>query len=146
MKLASNSSATTREGRLEQLRRDRAASRVIREAFPEVRQLRIELKFEGSHPHMPTSQLHELYPPARAFFAYPCPYAGCDGHYDLSAAVRTAIEGEPHVVDGMVECGGSRPRDPTSRQSCLLQLHYQVRAQCEEKPRSRTRGRDAEAV
>jgi hypothetical protein len=131
MKLGSQSSAAAREGRADQLRRDRAGSQAMRAVFPTVRRLRIELRFEGSHPGTPTSQLHELYPPAQAFFAYPCPYAGCDGHFDLSAAVRAAIDAELHVAEGKIECGGSRPRDHGSRQACLLQLHYQISAVCE---------------
>ncbi len=130
MKLASGKPAAAREGRTEQLRRDRAGTQAIRIVYPAVQQLRIELRFGGSHPNTPTSQLHELYPPARAFFSYPCPHAGCDGHFDLSDAVRAAIDADSHVVNGVVECKGSRPRDHTSRQSCLLQLHYGIRAAC----------------
>ena len=138
MKLASGNSAAAREGRAEQLRRDRAGSPPMRAVFPAVQQLRIELKFESSHPNTPTSQLHELYPPARAFFSYPCPHAGCDGHFDLSAAVRAAIDGNLHVAEGIVECRGSRPRDHASRQACLLQLHYEISAVREEKPPLKT--------
>ncbi len=140
MKLASGNSAAARDGRAEQLRRDRAGSQAMRAAFPAVHQLRIELKFGGAQPNTPASQLHELYPPARAFFAYPCPHAGCDGHFDLSTAVRAAVDGDVHVAEGVVECGGTRPRDHASRQACLLQIHYQVSAICDEKPRSKVRG------
>ena len=108
----------------------------MRAAFPTVRQLRIELKFEGSQPNTPASQSHVLYPPARAFFGYPCPYANCDGHFDLSGAVKAAIEGESHVSEGTIECGGSRARDHASKQPCLLQLNYEVTALCEQKTRS----------
>ena len=135
MRLASGNSAAAREGRAEQLRRERAGSQTMRAVFPAVQQLRIGLKFAGSYPNTPTSQLHELYPPARAFFSYPCPYAGCDGHFDLSAAVKAAIDGESHLAEGMVECTGSRPRDHASRQACLLELHYEISAVREEKPR-----------
>lgn len=135
MKTASGNSAAAREGRAEQLRRDRAGSQAMRAAFPAVQQLRIELKFEGSHPNTPVSQLHELYPPARAFFAYPCPHAGCDGHFDLSGVVRTALDGGLRVAEGMMQCMGSRPRDHESRQPCLLQLHYEIKAVCEERTR-----------
>ena len=139
MKLASGNSASTREGRMDQLRRDRAGSQVMRAAFPHVQQLRIELKFAGSHPNTPTSQLHELYPPARAYFTYPCPYAGCDGHFDLGTAVKAVIEGKLPLSDGTAECTGSRPRDYASRQACQLQLHYEVQATYEDKPRGRLR-------
>lgn len=127
MKLAPISSAALGERRMDQLRRDRAGSQVMRAAFPSVQTLRLELTFGGSQPNMPTPQLHLLYPPARAFFVYPCPYPGCDGHFDLSAAARCAIA-SAHLSEGTLECGGSRPLDRTSRQSCLLQLRYHVEA------------------
>lgn len=133
MKLAPANSAGVREARTDQLRRDRAGSQVMRAAFPSVQKLRLQLKFAGSHPNVPTPQLHELYPPARAFFTYPCPYPGCDGYFDLSTAVRSAIAAASHLSQGTIECGGSRPRDHASRQSCLLQLRYEVEARCDDK-------------
>lgn len=128
MKLATGNAAAVREARGEKLRRDRASSQIIRAAFPSIQKLRLELTFSGSHPNIPAPQLHELYPPARAFFIYPCPYSGCDGHFDLSAAVSSAIGGKGHIVTGTMECGGSRPRDHLSRQSCLLHLTFDVKA------------------
>jgi hypothetical protein len=141
LKFASGNSAATREGRAEQLRRNRAGAQAMRAAFPSVRQLRIGLKFGGAHPNMPAAQLHEIYPPARAFFFYPCPYAGCDGCFDLSAAVKTAIDGELHVTEGLMVCSGSRPRDYASRQECQLNLHYEIRAFAEDAARPKARGR-----
>src|SRR5215467_10293588 len=100
MKLAAGYPAVTREGRMDQLRRDRASSQAMRAAFPTVRQLRIELKFEGSQPNTPASQSHVLYPPARAFFGYPCPYADCDGHFDLGEAVKAALADKSNASAG----------------------------------------------
>lgn len=128
MKVAPAKSADVREARVDQLRRDRAASQAMRAAFPSVKKLRLAFTFSGSHQDMPTPQRHELYPAARAFFTYPCPYPGCDGHFDLSMVVRSAIEGSSHLAQGAIECGGSRPRDYASRQSCLLELRYEVDA------------------
>jgi hypothetical protein len=132
MKLAPANSAALREARIDQLRRGRAGSQVMRAAFPSVQRLRLELTFAGSHPNMPVPQLHELYPAARAFFTYPCPYPGCDGHFDLTTAVSSAIGGASHLAEGTMECSGSRPRDHASRQSCLLQLRYEVEALCDD--------------
>jgi hypothetical protein len=122
---------------MDRLRRERAGSLAMRAAYPAVLQLRIELKFASSDPNTPTPQAHVLYPPARAFFSYPCPHANCDGHFDLTAAVRGAIEGEAPIAQGMLECGGSRARDHGSKQLCLLQLHYGVSATYE--PRGKLR-------
>lgn len=117
---------------MDQLRRDRATAQVLRAAFPTIQQLRIELKFEGSSPSAPTPQLHLLYPSARAFFEYPCPYSDCDGQFDLGGAVRVSLADATHCAEGVLECRGSRRRDHASRQPCGLQLVYRVTAICEQ--------------
>jgi hypothetical protein len=128
MRLAHAKPAATREGRLEQLRRDRSASQAVRTAFPSVHQLRIELKFEGPFSNTPASQSHVLYPPARAFFSYACPYSDCDGHFDLGGAVKAALSHKSNMSAGVLECGGVRPRDHASKQPCHLQILYEITA------------------
>jgi hypothetical protein len=128
MKFAHASQATTRQGRADQLRRDRSSAQVLRAAFPGVYQLRIDLKFDGPFSNTPTSQSHMLYPPARAFFGYACPYSDCDGHFDLEDAVKAALANKSNVSAGVLECHGSRARDHASKQPCLLQIHYEVTA------------------
>jgi len=128
MRLAHAHQANTRQGRMDQLRRERSNAQVLRVVFPSIHQLRIELKFEGPFSNTPTSQSHVLYPPARAFFDYPCPYSDCDGHFDLEDAVKAALADDSHAATGTLECHGSRARDHASRQPCLLQILYQVTA------------------
>ena len=123
-------SAATRQERMDQLRRDRATASVLRAAFPAVQQLRIELKFQGPGSGVPTPQSHLLYPPARAFFEYPCPYSDCDGQFDLANAVTAALADAAHRVEGVLACHGSRGHEPTSRRPCQLQLVYEVTATC----------------
>jgi hypothetical protein len=126
-------SSATRQERTEQLRHDRATAPRLRAAFPAVQQLRIEFKFEGSRfegpsTSAPTPQSHVLYPPAAAFFEYPCPYWDCDGRFDLGGAVKTALADATHRAEGQLECGGSRVGDLASRRPCLLRLFYEVSA------------------
>jgi len=121
-------SAATRLGRLDQLRRDRAAAQVLRTAFPTLHHLRIEMKFQGTDSSAPTPQSHVLYPPARAFFEYRCPYSNCDGQFDLGAAVGAALTDAQHRSQGVLECRGWRGHDHSSRRPCLLQLIYEVTA------------------
>jgi hypothetical protein len=118
---------------MDRLRRDRAAAQVLRAAFPTVQQLRIQLKFEGAGVTTPTAQAHVLYPPARAFFEYPCPYSDCDGQFDLGSAVAVALAQASHATEGVLECCGLRARDHASKQPCLLHLVYEVTATCREK-------------
>jgi len=121
-------SAATRQGQVDQLRRDRASAPVLRTAFPTLQHLRIELRFQGSGASVPTPQTHRLYPPARAFFEYRCPYSDCDGQFDLDGAVKAALSDAMHRAEGLLECQGSRGQDHTSRRPCLLQLVYEVTA------------------
>ena len=112
----------------DQLRRDRATAQVLRVVFPTLQHLRIEFSFRGPTVGTPTAQSHVLYPPARAFFEYRCPYSDCDGQFDLGSAVKAALADSTHRAHGALECRGSRGRDPTSRRPCMLELIYDVTA------------------
>jgi hypothetical protein len=135
MRLAASRILDARELRAEQLRRARAASLSLRVAFPTVQQLRLELKFSGATANSPGSQSHVLHPPARAFFTFPCPYANCDGQYDLTAAVNAALEDPAYRAEGMLECRGLRAQKYDSKQPCQLHLIYTVTATHPVKPR-----------
>lgn len=126
MKLAALSSTAARHERADRLRRDRAAALALRAVYPAVQQLRLELKFESTA-NTPASQSHVLHPPARAFFTFPCPYADCDGQFDLIFAVNAALEDPAHYAEGVLECAGVRARY-ASRQTCGLHLAYSVTA------------------
>jgi hypothetical protein len=104
---------------------------MLRAAFPAVEQLRIELKFAGPGLSAPTPQSHLLYPPARAFFEYPCPYSDCTGQFNLAGAVTAAMANPTHQTEGVLECDGSRGGNQSSR-PCLLRVVYKVTASIEQ--------------
>jgi hypothetical protein len=131
MKLALVSAAAARQERRERLRRDRAAALTLRAVFPAVAQLRLELVFESTASSTPARQSHVLHPPARAFFEFPCPYADCDGQFDLTGAVNAAMADPNLRAEGMLECVGRRARDLGSKQACQLRLIYTVTALCQ---------------
>jgi hypothetical protein len=110
---------------MDRLRRDRGAAPQLRVAFPAVQQLRLELKFEGPTTNIPAPQSHVLHPPARAFFEFPCPYADCDGHFDLSEVVTVALTDRLPKAEGVLVCPGQRPDRRTSRTPCELRLNYE---------------------
>jgi len=118
----------TPESRGERLRRSRAAALPLRTTFPSVQQLRLEFRFEGTASHTPAAQLHQLYPPARAFFEFPCPHADCDGQFDLTEVVRRTVADHAHASRGTIVCSGCRAFDHSSRQPCGLNLVYSVTA------------------
>src|ERR1700726_2136466 len=121
-------SAAARQERMDRLRRDRAAALALRVAFPAVQYLRLELKFESTTSSTPTLQSHVLHPPARAFFEFPCPYADCDGQFDLNAAATSVLASSAHHAEGEIECPGVRARDRMGRQACHLRVLYKFTA------------------
>lgn len=118
----------SRQERAERLRRERGAARALRVAFPAIQQLRLELTFESSASNTPVPQSHVLHPAARAFFEFPCPYADCDGAFDLTAAVDTALANRTGETRGVLECRGQRPEQHGSRRPCKLRLIYAITA------------------
>ena len=110
---------------MDRMRRNRAAAPQLRVAFPAVQQLRLELKFEGQTTNIPASQSHVLHPPARAFFEFPCPYADCDGQFDLTSVVNLLLADRISKAEGVLKCQGHRPDRRTTRAPCQLHLNYE---------------------
>lgn len=130
MRLGHARGAGTRQDRFVQLRRDREAAPKLGAMFPAVEQLRFELRFEGSGTSTPVPQSHVLHPPARAYFAFRCPYADCDGRFELASAVHAAVQDPSHRIEGVLECAGSRASDFAARPPCRLRLHFTLTAVC----------------
>jgi hypothetical protein len=110
---------------MDRLRRDRAAAPQLRAAFPAVQLLRLELKFAGTTTNIPASQSHLLHPPARAFFEFPCPYADCDGQFDLTGAANRLLADRTSKAEGVLKCQGHRPDRNVTRIPCQLNLNYE---------------------
>ncbi len=128
MRLNPLTAAAAREERAGRLRRDRAAAQTLRSAFPSVQQLRLDMEFEGGLANTPTPQSHVLHPPARAYFTFACPYADCDGQFDLTEAVNAALAGRSSQAEGVLQCSGARVGRSASRQPCLLRLMHRITA------------------
>lgn len=128
MKLALVTPAARRQERRERLRRSHATALALREVFPGLQQLRLEFVFRGPTSTTPAMQSRTLHAAAPAFFAFPCPYADCDGEFDLSTAVSAAIADPTHHTTGELECTGRRPMRTGPSELCRLPLNYTVTA------------------
>jgi hypothetical protein len=115
--------------RKERMRRAREAAQTLRSAFPHATLVNIQLQFlpAAAPPH--ASQSFVMYPAARAFFEYPCPYGDCDGIYQLGAAAVQALGQGNSPVSGTLECAGVRSRDGLQRQACGLPVSYTITVQ-----------------
>lgn len=116
--------------RREQWQRERAQSEPMRTAWPQVEQLRFDMQFHDTTTVIaPSAQSHVLNPPSRAFFRFPCPYADCDGEFDLSAAVLSLLGSHKPKVATKLKCEGVRPRNRLSGDCCGLDLECRLLAQ-----------------
>jgi hypothetical protein len=102
---------------------------VLRSAFPELERLRIELSFVDASSTSPASQVHTLYPAARAFFTYRCPHSDCGGEFELADIIRTAVSDRMHEAHGALLCTGVRPAERGSKRACELRLVYAISAE-----------------
>ena len=118
------SSASGRNQLREKQRRDRATAQAMRNAYPQFASLRLEFDFSEPETSAPAPQVLVLHPPSQAYFVFSCPYADCDGEFDLTTEVAAlARSGEPSC-EGHQRCGGQRARDARGRMPCDLTLDY----------------------
>jgi hypothetical protein len=97
-------------------------------AYPEFTSLRLVFDFSDAGPFTPAPQVAVLHPPARAYFAFPCPYADCDGEFDLSGTIAALARDRQASCEGRLNCGGHRNRDEKGRAPCQLTLAYTIEA------------------
>ena len=114
--------------REERLRKSRARAQTLRSSFPSASLVEVRLQFLPATTPPHAEQSFKLYPGARAFFGYPCPYGDCDGIYELGPEADRALTGHSSCVTGTLECGGVRSRDGLSKQPCGLRVTYRIAA------------------
>lgn len=135
MKLASRKPVSTSEWRRGQMQTDRTRAPAMRELWPQLGHLRIELNFVDRSERSPSPQLHSFYPAARAFFRFACPCAECDGDFDLTSAVNALLADAgkgPLTADrsapGHLLCQGIHLRDRENSKPCQMALTFNLTA------------------
>ncbi len=121
-------SANSRNQLRERQRRDRATAQVMRNLYPQFASLKLEFGFSEPDPDAaaPAPHLLVMHPPSQAYFVFPCPYADCDGEFDLGSVVaELARSNQPHS-HGTLKCSGQRVRDKSGRTPCQLTLEYTI--------------------
>jgi hypothetical protein len=110
---------------------DREKTSTLRDDFPSVGVIHVNLGFSEHYP-LPSPQLHSLYPAARAFFRFACPCADCDGEFDLGTVVAELVTaGAPakrtgRSVTGRNMCQGIHWRDSEHSEACHIELSFRV--------------------
>jgi hypothetical protein len=118
--------ASARNQLRERQRRDRAAAQSLRVRYAHWASLRIEFNFGDRAGTAPAPHLMVMHPPSQAYFVFPCPYADCDGEFDLTAAVTEVARASSERHEGVLTCAGHRTRDRNGRLPCQLTLEYTI--------------------
>jgi hypothetical protein len=101
-------------------------SKELRVQFPQLSSVRLDFAFSDETSQPPAPQSIVLHPPARAYFVYPCPYASCNGEFDLAAPVAdVADKGHEHAA-GHTRCKGERVRGRQGKTPCDLHIEYSI--------------------
>jgi hypothetical protein len=115
--------------RRDQLVKERTRAASLRQIFPQIEQLRIELSFSDARGRAHSSQVHTLYPAARAFFRFACTCTDCDGDYDLDSAVTALLRNTSkgtRSARGTLICDGTRRDLPRDGATCSIRIDYQL--------------------
>ena len=112
----------------EMWRRAYADAHSLRERFPKVDQIVLDIAFiDPKRLGTYSPQLHSFSASAKAFFAIACPRTLClEGGFDLDAIVRTVLAGEARTSAGSLECQGWIDPTHPGKTHCLLQMHYRL--------------------
>jgi hypothetical protein len=125
MKQTSLSPEAARNLLREKQRRNRLAAKELRVQYPQFATIRVELVFDDEASQPPAPQSIVLHPPARAYFVYPCPYAGCTGEIDLAANVDHIAEQGKTRATGHTRCNGQR-HGRQAKGPCYLHIKYSI--------------------
>ena len=110
----------------EKQRRNRMAAKELRVQFPDLASIRIDFAFSDESLQPPAPQSIVLHPPARAYFVYPCPYASCNGEFDLAAPVTDVAKQGHDSAAGHTTCKGERVRGRLGKTPCDLHVEYSI--------------------
>ena len=108
---------------------DRMQAPMMRDRYAGVARLQVDLSFGAAAGTAPSAQSHSFYPPARAFFRFPCPCSECDGEFDLSTGVdELAAVRQPalRTASGRLDCEGVRYRERVNASPCRLSLSWRL--------------------
>jgi hypothetical protein len=119
-----SSNRKTPVDRRDELRQARAAAPTLRSACPDAAVVRVELAFEEDSGPAHAPQAFSVYPPAKAYFVYACPFGDCDGVYDLNRIALDALESGKGKARGKLMCTGTRSRNGKSGCPCELAATY----------------------
>lgn len=128
MRFSRNQKKVAQWDRRAEMLKGRAAAVKLDAVRPGLESVDVELRFEPVDGLAHADQLFSLFPAAKAYFVYPCPFGDCDGLYDLQSRVLTALEGKKSSASDSLKCTGARIRNGVPGSACELQMSFTIQA------------------
>jgi hypothetical protein len=116
--------------RRERRQQEFSRSPALRDRFPSLGEVRIELTFADETALPPSMQSYCYFPAARAFFRYACPCHACSGEFDVGSIVAAAADGSargPRDLSETLSCAGVRAHG-TESVPCPIKVAVRVHA------------------
>lgn len=129
MRIVSRTTRSLLEQKREKSLRKRAAAGALAKSFPQLEQVRVQLRFAATAASVPAAQVHALYPSAPAYFEFACPHGDCDGSIDLNDVALALLRRSDRHAEGSYKCSGTRTAGGTARQPCTQRTDYWITAQ-----------------
>ena len=120
---------TPAESRIERLRVARLTAPLLRDLQASAACVSVQLTFAGDTRLAPETRSFAVYPPARAYFVYPCAFGDCDGQHDLDDVVRGLLRSGVTQASGERQCPGHKPGGAEQGPPCRLGLTYAISVQ-----------------
>lgn len=110
--------------------RQYAAAPELKEKFPSIKEVVVELSFNDPEGKVNPSPHKRIFiQDMQAFFEFPCPLRECNnGGYSLSKTIMESLSSRRTELNGKMSCKGKRSRDKAAATCCDLELNYRVTA------------------
>jgi hypothetical protein len=129
VRLSRGKKKAAKPGKDGELERSRALAPTLEAVYPNARLVRVQLDFICENLPHHAQQAFLLHPPAKAHFAYPCPFGDCTGIFNLQESVARMLTGTVTGDAGSMTCGGLRARQGVPGQPCGQVMNYTVAVQ-----------------
>ena len=113
----------------ERLLQEFARAATLRQVYPQLAEVRVELEFKDGDSPSPSPQSFSYFPAARGFFRYACPRHSCSGEFDLSTFVAEVAANDastPRTRRLDVACTGQRVHELNERLACPIGARIRV--------------------
>jgi hypothetical protein len=129
VRLSRGKKKTAKPGKDGELERSRAIAPTLEAVYPHARLVRVQLDFICENLPHHAQQAFLLHPPAKAHFAYPCPFGDCTGIFHLQESIARMLTGSVTNDAGTLTCTGLRARQGVPGQPCEQVVNYAVAVQ-----------------